>query len=160
MYDELHSIVSISLLQLPLNFWSLFLKSLKLSNDSKNRHNKDYIMHWLCRLLLVTVKLTKVTLEQRSGGNSTEGSLVERKMGSGLGRSSQRPRGIEYEIMRVFPDRVLNFCAWWYNDCLNSNLNGHYFNTSTNNAKGVNWWTWKSAYIDLKFSEMKTSRNN
>ena len=38
------------------------------------------LRHWLCKLLLVTVKLTNVTREQRSGGNSTEGSRVERKI--------------------------------------------------------------------------------
>ena len=38
------------------------------------------LRHWLCKLLLVTVKLTKVTLEHRSGGNSTEGSRVDRKI--------------------------------------------------------------------------------
>ena len=38
------------------------------------------LRHWLCKLLLVTVKLTKVTLEHRSGGNSTEGSRVDKKI--------------------------------------------------------------------------------
>ena len=38
------------------------------------------LRHWLHKLLLVTVKLTKVTLEHRSGGNSTEGSQVDRKI--------------------------------------------------------------------------------
>ena len=38
------------------------------------------LRHWLCKLLLVTVKLTKVTQEHRSGGNSTEGSQVDRKI--------------------------------------------------------------------------------
>ncbi|XP_019853438.1 PREDICTED: fibrinogen C domain-containing protein 1-like [Amphimedon queenslandica] len=50
--------------------------------------------------------------------------------------------------------------AWWYNHCHQSNLNGHYFNTSTNNAQGITWLRWKSAHISLKFSEIKTRRNN
>ena len=50
--------------------------------------------------------------------------------------------------------------AWWYLYCAHSNLNGHYFNTSTNNLQSVNWYTWKGAYISLKFSEMKTHPNN
>ena len=50
--------------------------------------------------------------------------------------------------------------AWWYNNCYFSNLNGHYFNTSTNNVQSINWWHWKRAHISLKFSEMKTRRNN
>ena len=50
--------------------------------------------------------------------------------------------------------------AWWHRDCSFSNLNGRYFNTSTNNAQSINWWTWKNARISLKFTEMKTRRNN
>ncbi|XP_019859487.1 PREDICTED: ficolin-2-like isoform X1 [Amphimedon queenslandica] len=50
--------------------------------------------------------------------------------------------------------------AWWYRSCHNSNLNGRYFNTSTDNNQGIVWWHWKRAHISLKFSEMKTRRNN
>ena len=50
--------------------------------------------------------------------------------------------------------------AWWYNDCTASNLNGHYFNTATNNPQGIVWRHWKNADITLAFSEMKTHRNN
>ena len=50
--------------------------------------------------------------------------------------------------------------AWWYNNCQYSNLNGRYINASPGTAEGVNWYHWKGAYIDLKFSEMKTRRNN
>ena len=50
--------------------------------------------------------------------------------------------------------------AWWYEGCLNSDLNGLYFNTSTDNPQGIVWWNWKNAYITLKFTEMKTRRNN
>ena len=50
--------------------------------------------------------------------------------------------------------------AWWYNSCHYSNLNGHYFNTSTNNAEGIAWYHWKGSYTSLKFTEMKTCHNN
>ena len=50
--------------------------------------------------------------------------------------------------------------AWWYRSCYHSNLNGHYFNTATDNIVSFNWYHWKKAYISLKFSEMKTRRNN
>ena len=48
--------------------------------------------------------------------------------------------------------------AWWYNSCTVSNLNGRYFNTSTSNSQGIRWPHWNAA--TLKFSEMKTHRNN
>ena len=48
--------------------------------------------------------------------------------------------------------------AWWYYSCYDSNLNGRYFNTATNNNQGINWQGWKST--TLKFTEMKTHRNN
>uniref|UniRef100_A0A1X7T529 Fibrinogen C-terminal domain-containing protein n=1 Tax=Amphimedon queenslandica TaxID=400682 RepID=A0A1X7T529_AMPQE len=50
--------------------------------------------------------------------------------------------------------------AWWYNKCLNSNLNGQYCNTATYDTQGVTWLCWKNNYVTLKFSEMKTSRSN
>uniref|UniRef100_A0A1X7ULA7 Fibrinogen C-terminal domain-containing protein n=1 Tax=Amphimedon queenslandica TaxID=400682 RepID=A0A1X7ULA7_AMPQE len=50
--------------------------------------------------------------------------------------------------------------AWWYKYCYYSNLNGRYFNTATNNDQSINWYHWKGANISLKFSEMKTRRNN
>ena len=48
--------------------------------------------------------------------------------------------------------------AWWYNGCYASNLNGHYFSTSTTNEKGIKWYGWKGN--TLKFTEMKTHCNN
>ena len=50
--------------------------------------------------------------------------------------------------------------AWWYNHCHHSSLNGRYFNTATNNIQGIQWYHWKNKYITLKFTEMKTRRNN
>uniref|UniRef100_A0A1X7U4K0 Fibrinogen C-terminal domain-containing protein n=1 Tax=Amphimedon queenslandica TaxID=400682 RepID=A0A1X7U4K0_AMPQE len=49
--------------------------------------------------------------------------------------------------------------AWWYDGCYHSNLNGRYFNTSISNDQGITWWHWKRHYT-LKFTEMKTRRNN
>uniref|UniRef100_A0A1X7T307 Fibrinogen C-terminal domain-containing protein n=1 Tax=Amphimedon queenslandica TaxID=400682 RepID=A0A1X7T307_AMPQE len=53
------------------------------------------------------------------------------------------------------------FCtgAWWYNECQNSNLNGYYFNTPVNSFKGVRWY-YNLSGTSLKFTEMKTRRNN
>jgi len=45
--------------------------------------------------------------------------------------------------------------AWWYNDCLHSNLNGEYGNPEW--GQGVNWFDWLSLGYPLKFTEMKIS---
>ena len=50
--------------------------------------------------------------------------------------------------------------AWWYHQCIHSNLNGRYFKASPEYAKGIIWNSWKNAHISLKFTEMKTRRNN
>ncbi|XP_046861286.1 techylectin-5B-like [Xenia sp. Carnegie-2017] len=44
--------------------------------------------------------------------------------------------------------------AWWYKDCYDSNLNGHYYSGNQKKYKGVNWYHWK-VYKSLKFTEMK-----
>ena len=63
-------------------------------------------------------------------------------------------------------DQYRNNCAqthtggWWYNSCHHSSLNSHYFKASPQYAKGINWWTWRGFSVSLKFTEMKTRRNN
>ena len=51
--------------------------------------------------------------------------------------------------------------AWWFNNCFFSHLNGPYHHNpvvSLNN--GIIWYHWKGRYYSLKFTEMKTRRNN
>ncbi|XP_019861249.1 PREDICTED: fibrinogen C domain-containing protein 1-like isoform X1 [Amphimedon queenslandica] len=50
--------------------------------------------------------------------------------------------------------------AWWHNACYYSNLNGRYFHSAITNQEGIVWYKWTNAQISLKFSEMKTRRNN
>ena len=42
--------------------------------------------------------------------------------------------------------------AWWYTDCHDSNLNGHYYQENENAlyAKGITWQKWKGYYVSLK----------
>ncbi len=45
--------------------------------------------------------------------------------------------------------------AWWYNDCLQSNLNGfNYQQRSIVSGKGIVWQTWRGKMHSLKTSEM------
>ena len=51
--------------------------------------------------------------------------------------------------------------GWWFNSCCRSYLNGlYYHNPVISLANGITWGTWKGGYYSLKFTEMKTRRNN
>ena len=52
--------------------------------------------------------------------------------------------------------------AWWFNRCLQSHLNGPYYSNPTEAGgwSGIIWYDWKGDSYSLKFTEMKTRRNN
>uniref|UniRef100_A0A1X7THB2 Fibrinogen C-terminal domain-containing protein n=1 Tax=Amphimedon queenslandica TaxID=400682 RepID=A0A1X7THB2_AMPQE len=52
--------------------------------------------------------------------------------------------------------------AWWFNSCLQSHLNGPYYTNPTGASDwvGIIWYDWKGNNYSLKFTEMKTRRNN
>ena len=55
----------------------------------------------------------------------------------------------------------LLYGGWWFNSCLGSHLNGPYHhNPVVSSANGIIWDQWKGYYYSLKFTEMKTRRNN
>ena len=49
--------------------------------------------------------------------------------------------------------------AWWYNDCVNSNLNGVYLHGKHSKSwEGMVWYTWKGANYSVKRAEIKIRR--
>ena len=51
--------------------------------------------------------------------------------------------------------------AWWFYACFHSHLNGPYHhNPVLSSANGIIWRHWKGPLYSLKFTEMKTRRNN
>jgi ficolin len=48
--------------------------------------------------------------------------------------------------------------GWWFNNCLQSNLNGLYNNTE--HGKGITWNDWLGAGYSLRFTEMKIRSAN
>ena len=51
--------------------------------------------------------------------------------------------------------------GWWFNGCFKSHLNGMYHhNPVLSMDNGTLWFGWKGLLYSLKFTEMKTHRNN
>ena len=48
--------------------------------------------------------------------------------------------------------------AWWYADCMESNLNGLYMGPSVIDPNGMTWLSWDNTWKVLKKSEMKIRR--
>ncbi|XP_064614169.1 ficolin-1-like [Liolophura sinensis] len=53
---------------------------------------------------------------------------------------------------------AIDYGAWWYNDCQQSNLNGEYVHpggTPRSTYSGLAGYTWQKAYGNVQFTEMK-----
>ena len=49
--------------------------------------------------------------------------------------------------------------AWWYDMCLETNLNGLYYTENpTPKWNGITWTRWKGNYYSLKSTTMKVKR--
>ena len=59
--------------------------------------------------------------------------------------------------VRLFGNCALDYKgAWWYEDCLHSNLNAQYLRSHhSSNYDGVNWGFWRENHYSLKKTEMK-----
>ena len=84
--------------------------------------------------------------------------------GDGLysGSYSQRHNGMSFSTRNCDYDNYRYSCAqryrsgWWFNNCLQSNLNGLYSdNPQVSYLMGITWNTWRGNYYSCKGAEMK-----
>ena len=109
------------------------------------------------------------------GNSTTEYNLTvggySGTAGDGLitdGSSGHYHNGMKFSTRDNINDNSGGFkCAqfyrsgWWFNNCMQSNLNAPYSqNPVVNGWRGIVWFDWKGASYSLKFTEVKTRRNN
>ena len=93
------------------------------------------------------------------GDNTTEYTLTVGGYSGTAGDSLLSHNGRKFTTRDNDNDNHSNNCAqyaqgaWWFENCYNSHLNGRYYHN------GIIWYSWKRSY-SLKFTEMKTRRNN
>ena len=102
------------------------------------------------------------------GNSTTEYTLTVGGYSGTAGDSLDWHNGMKFSTSDNDNDnRSGNNCAqevqggWWFNSCYNSYLNGQYHhNPFISSHNGIVWYHWKGLYYSLKFTEMKTRRNN
>ena len=99
------------------------------------------------------------------GNSTTEYTLTVGGYSGTAGDSLAYHNGTKF--ITIDSDNWANSCAlrwhgaWWFNACFYSHLNGPYHhNLIFNFGYGIIWYDWKGYAYSLKFTEMKTRRNN
>ena len=101
------------------------------------------------------------------GNSTTEYTLTVRGYSGTAGNSLSYQNAMKFSTRDNDNDNHSNNCAlfqhgaWWFNRCFRSHLNGPYYhNPVVSRLQGIMWTDWKGWYYSLKFTEMKTRRNN
>ena len=99
------------------------------------------------------------------GNSTTEYNLTEGGYSGTAGDSLDYHNGMKFSTRDNDNDKHSINCAqidrgaWWFRYCISSHLNGLYHNPVISSNDGIIWYHWKG-YYSLKFTEMKTRRNN
>ena len=101
------------------------------------------------------------------GDSTTEYTLTVGGYSGTAGDSFTHHNGMKFSTKDNDNENYSGNCAihypgaWWFNNCFYSHLNGRYqHKPSVSYANGIIWNAWKGWYYSLKFTEMKTRRNN
>ena len=101
------------------------------------------------------------------GDNTTEYTLTVGEYSGTAGDSLAWHNGMKLTTRDNDNDITSGNCAqywhggWWFSGCFYSHLNGPYHhNPVISSQNGIIWRHWKGTFYSLKFSEMKTRRNN
>ena len=99
------------------------------------------------------------------GNSTTEYTLTVGGYSGTAGDGLAHHNGMKFSTRDNDNDNHSINCAqhyhggWWFEGCLGSHLNGPYHHNPVISPNGTVWYTWKG-YLSLKFTEMKTRRNN
>ena len=89
-------------------------------------------------------------LEVGSYSGTAGDSLAERQNNMAFTtKDRDNDRAVSANCALLYPG------AWWYGDCIYSNLNGKYRQGTDGNTKGVVWYYFKKEWLPMKFTEMK-----
>ena len=102
------------------------------------------------------------------GNSTTEYTLIVGRYSGTAGDSlSWGHNGMKFTTRDNDNDKYSGNCAqnwhsaWWFHGCFDSHLNGLYHhNPVISSPNGIMWGHWKGFSYSLKFTEMKTRRNN